>query len=191
MNLELITNRLWLAPLVEADLDGSIELWSDPEVVKFICEPGTDDEIRAEMPFAIKRGGNGCIGVWCVSDKLTAEKYGEAYILPMPVDEFDIDYDLISQGQMPEGDIELGYFLKPSAWGKGYATEISKRLLDFVFQCTPLNELVASVDDGNNASKHVLEKSGFIDRGRTMSWGIDNPIYRITRDEWNEMQTST
>jgi ribosomal-protein-alanine N-acetyltransferase len=191
MNLELLTNRLRLTPLVEADIDGSIELWSDPEVVKFICEPGTEDELRAEMPLAITRGGNGCIGVWCVSDKLTGEKYGEAYILPMPVEEFDIDYDLIIQGQMPEGDIELGYFLKPSAWGKGYATEISKRLLDFVFQCTPLNELVASVDDENNASKHVLEKSGFIDRGRTMSWGVDNPIYRITRDEWNEMQTST
>jgi RimJ/RimL family protein N-acetyltransferase len=91
-------------------------------------------------------------------------------------------------GQMPDADIEIGYFLKRSAWGRGYATEVCKRLLQFAFQDVSLDEVVASVEEGNVASQHVLVKSGFLDRGRTRSYGKDSPIYRITRDEWNKLQ---
>jgi RimJ/RimL family protein N-acetyltransferase len=91
-------------------------------------------------------------------------------------------------GQMPDADIEVGFFFKPSAWGRGYATEVCKRLLQFAFQELPINEIVASVDDRNIASQKALKKSGLINRGRTRSYGKDSPIYRITRDEWNELQ---
>lgn len=188
MNLEFLTSRLRLTPLVKADIDISIELWTDPDVVKHICDVATEDELRAEMPDSIKRGGNGCIGVWCVSDRMSGEKIGSAYLLPKPVEETDFDHGLLVPDLIPDGDIEVGYFLKRSVWGKGYATEICKRLLEFAFQESPLNELVASVDDENDASKNVLQKSGFIDRGRALSWGMDSPIYRITRDEWIEVQ---
>ncbi len=180
-----------MTPLVDADIDLSIELWTDPEVVKFICDVASEDELRAEMPDSTKRGGNGCIGIWCVADQVSGEKCGSAYLLPLPVEELDVDFSLVIPGQMPDGDIEIGYFLKPSAWGKGYATEICKRLLEFAFQDSPLTELVASVNEKNVASRNVLEKSGFIERGRARCWGEDSPIYRITRDEWNEMQRPT
>ena len=60
----------------------------------------------------------------------------------------------------------------------------------FAFEKVPLNEVVASVDDDNLVSKKVLEKSGMLDCGRTQSYGKDSPIYRITRDEWDEFQLS-
>ena len=190
MILELQTHRLRLTPLVEADIDLSIELWTDPEVVKYICDVATEDELRAEMPGSIKRGGSGCIGIWCVADRISGEKVGSAYLLPIPVEETEIDFDLLVPDLMPDGDIEVGYFIKRSAWGKGYATEVCKRLLEFAFQDSPLKELVASVDDENDASKNVLQKTGFTDRGRARSWGVDSPIYRITRDEWGKFQRS-
>ena len=151
----------------------------------------TEEEIRQEMPDATKRGGNGGIGIWCVADRSTGEKLGSAYLLPMPIDMDDIDYSLVVMGQMPDADIEVGYFLRRSAWGKGYATEVCKCLLQFAFQEVSLNEVVASVDEDNVASKKVLEKSGLLDRGRTRSYGKDSPIYRITRDEWNQCVAST
>ena len=150
----------------------------------------TEVEIREEMPNSIRRGGNGGIGIWCIADRRTGEKLGDTYLLPMPIDEDDTDFSLVVMGQMPDADIEIGYFLKRSAWGRGYATEVCKRLLQFAFQEVSLNEVVASVEDGNVASKHVLEKSGLLDRGRTRSYGQDSPIYRITRDEWNTLQQS-
>ena len=190
MNLEIHTERLLLTPYAMSDLDIAVEIWTDPEVLKYICEPADYDTMVEEMPNAIKRGGNGGIGIWCINDPKSGEKLGEAYILPMPVEEDDIDYSLIVMGQMPDVDIEIGYFLKPSAWGKGYATEVCKQLLRFAFEKVMLDEVVASVNDENLASKSVLEKSGLTDRGRARCWGEISPIYRITRDEWSEFQKS-
>jgi len=190
MNLQLLSDRLIFTPLELADIDLAVELWTDPEVVRYIEKVSTEAEIRQEMPDVIKRGGNGGIGIWCIKNRRTGEKLGDSYLLPMPVDADDTDFSLVVMGQMPDADIEVGYFLKPSAWGHGYATEVCKRLLQFAFQDVSLNEVVASVDDGNVVSKKVLEKSGLIDRGRTRSYGKDNPIYRITRDEWDRFQQS-
>jgi len=142
------------------------------------------------MPDTIKRGGDGGIGTWCIADRKTGEKLGSTYLLPMPTEDDDVDYGLIIMGQMPDSDIEVGYFLKRSAWGKGYATEVCQRILQFAFQAASLDKVVASVDANNIASQNVLEKSGFVYLGQTLCWGRDSPIYKISRDDWIEFQRS-
>jgi RimJ/RimL family protein N-acetyltransferase len=92
---------------------------------------------------------------------------------------------------MPDGDIEVGYFLKRSAWGKGYATEACKRIIQMAFEESPLTEVVATFEAGNVASRNVLDKAGFVDRGTMRCYGEDGPNYRITREEWlNSRQSS-
>lgn len=191
MKLELLSDRLILTPLELTDIDLAVELWTDPEVVRHICEVPTEAEVRREMPDSIKRGGNGGIGTWCIADRKTGEKLGSTYLLPMPTEDDDVDYGLIIMGQMPDADIEVGYFLKRSAWGKGYATEVCKRILQFAFQEASLDKVVASVDANNIASQNVLEKSGFVYLGQTLCWGRDSPIYKMSRDDWIEFQRST
>ena len=115
MQLELLSDRLILTPLEMTDIDLAVELWTDPEVVRYICDVPTEAEVRREMPDTIKRGGNGGIGIWCVADRKTGEKLGSTYLLPMPTEDDDVDYELIIMGQMPDADIEVGYFLKRSA----------------------------------------------------------------------------
>ena len=188
MELEIFTERLRLTPLVADDVDLGLALWTDPEVTEYLCDPMTEAEIRQEMPDSIKRGGDGGIGIWCIADQTSGEKLGSTYLLPMPIDTDDTDFSLVVMGQMPDSEIEIGYFLKRSAWGCGYATEVCKRVLQFAFQKVTLDEVVASVDEDNVGSKKVLKKSGLRDRGRTRSYGKDSPIYRITRDEWIELQ---
>lgn len=191
MKLELLSDRLILTPLELTDIDLAVELWTDPEVVRHICEVPTEAEVRQEMSDTIKRGGNGGIGTWCIADRKTGEKLGSTYLLPMPTEDDDVDYGLIIMGQMPDADIEVGYFLKRSAWGKGYATEVCKRILQFAFQEASLDTVVASVDANNIASQNVLEKSGFVYLGQTLCWGRDSPIYKMSRDDWIEFQRST
>ncbi len=190
MELELFTERLRLSPLIADDVDLALQMFTDPEVVKYVCDVMTEAEIRQEMTNSTKRGGNGGIGIWCIADRRTGEKLGDTYLLPMSIDMNDTDFSLVVMGQMPDADIEIGYFFKRSAWGRGYATEVCKRLLQFAFQEVSLNEVVASVDEDNVASKEVLQKSGLLDCGRTRSYGKDGPIYRIIRDEWYELQQS-
>ena len=83
MELELITERLRLTPYATDDVDLAVEMWTDPEVVKYICDVMTEEEIRKEMSNSIKRGGNGGIGIWCVADRRTGEKLGDSYLLPL------------------------------------------------------------------------------------------------------------
>lgn len=186
MKLDLQSERLSYSPLTLKDVDISIDLWTNKDVVKYIDEPATEAEIHEEMPDAVKRGASGGIGVWCVADRETGEKLGSSYLLPMPTEQDYVDYSLIVMGQMPDADIELGYFLVPEAWGQGYATEICRRMLEFAFAEDSFDELVASVNNENLASKRVLEKCGFANRGRALCWSEDTPLYGITRDAWLE-----
>ena len=191
MKLELITERLRLTPFAHTDVEIAIEMFTDPEVVKYIGGLMTEEEIYREMASWTKRGGNGCIGIWCISDLETAEKYGAGFLLPMPVDEEDTDWDLVVPGTMPDCDVEVGYNLKQSAWGKGFATEVCRRLLRFAFEETPLQEIVATMDDENEKSKNVLRKSGLSYQGRRKAYGEDSPGFRIKRSEWINLTMST
>jgi len=191
MNLELHTGRLRLTPLKADDVDLALEMYTDPEVLKYACGVMTEVEIRQEMSNWTKRGGAGGIGTWCITDERTGEKLGETYLLPLPIEEDGTDFSLVVMGQMPVADIEIGYFFKRSAWGRGYATEACRRLIRFAFEEVSLNEIVASVHEENIASKNVLEKAGLRYRGRKRCYGKDSPIYRITHDEWIDMRPST
>lgn len=61
----------------------------------------------------------------------------------------------------PVWGVEVGYFFRPSAWGQGYATELTTActvLADAVFK---LPEVIAFARPENLDSRRVLEKNGF------------------------------
>ena len=190
MNLELHTSRLLLRPLRFDDVDLGIEMFTDPEAVRYVGGLLSEEKIRAEMSNYVKRGGGGCIGIWCAIERSTSEKVGTGALLPMPVEEDDTNWDLVDGPDIPDGDIEVGYILKPSAWGQGYATEICQSLLRFAFEETPLVAVVACIDDENRDSKNVLTKCGFIEEGRRMAYGEKILCYRTTRAQWSRFGAS-
>ncbi len=190
MNLDLHSQRLVLTPYTVDDFDLSMVMWTDPAVVQYAGDVMSESEVKKNMLNWTKRGGDGYIGIWTILDRKTGEKYGSAALLPMPVEDDHTDYSLVVPGKVPEGDIEIGYYLKRSAWGFGYATEACRRLLRFAFQETPLKEVVATFHKQNLASRKVLEKAGFIDRGTMQCYGNEGFNFRITRDEWSKLQST-
>ena len=189
MTLELFSKRLALTPLAPGDVDLCLQMFTDPAVVRYAGGLLSNAAIRKEMSNWTRRGGNGCVGIWCVADRESGEKYGTAALLPMPIDEDDTDFSLVVPGQMPDAEIEIGYFLKRSAWGHGFATEACRRLLQFAFEQSPLQEVVATLEEENVASRNVLGKAGFTCNGTRRCYGEDGPDFRITRDEWIDRQT--
>ena len=184
MKLTVKTERLLLRPLNLEDQDLGIELFTDPDIMRYVGNLMTTEEVKAQMHDYVKRCAGGCVGIWCVIDRNTSEKLGTGALLPMPVDEDDTNWDLIEGPGIPDGDIEIGYILKKSAWGKGFATEICKRLLAFAFTQTPLTQVVATLNDDNVNSRNVLLKSGLKDCGRWRAYGEDSPCFRITKQQW-------
>lgn len=188
MHLELLTDRLLLRPLRLDDVDLAIEMFTDPEVVRYVGGATAVEEIRAEMNNSVKRCGGGCIGIWCVVDRLTSEKLGTGVLLPMPVEEDDSTWDLVEGPDLPDSEIEVGYILKRSVWGKGYTTEICTRLLAFAFEETPLPVVVACIDDDNVNSRRVLYKCGLQDDGRRLAYGEQSLCFSITREQWSNQK---
>lgn len=188
MTLTFHSQRLTLRPFTTDDLDLSVEMFTDPAVMTYSGKVMDLATIRAMAPRWSRRGADGCIGIWTVVDRDTGEKYGSAALLPMPVERTETDYTLVVPGRMPPGDVEIGYYLKRSAWGRGYATEAARRLLRYAFEASPLHQIVATFDPANLASKRVLEKAGFTDRGTTLCYGKEGVLFRITRREWRARQ---
>ncbi|MBT4890386.1 MAG: GNAT family N-acetyltransferase [Rhodospirillales bacterium] len=169
------------------DLDLAVELFTDPEVVQYVCDVMTPDSIEQALPTYIKRCGGGCIGVWCITETSSNQKLGTVALLPLPIELDDTDWSLLEGPGIPDGDIETGYFLKKLAWGKGYATEAVNRILRFAFENTPLQEIVATLDDENYKSRNVLEKAGLREVGKRFCYAEANcPDLRITKEEWLE-----
>lgn len=186
MNLHLETERLLLRPLADDDLDLAVAIFTDAETTKFAGGPATEADLVEEHPRTLRRGAGGAIGVWCVVDRASEEKLGSIFLLPQPSDDDDTNWDLVAGDTLPDCDIEIGYYFKRSAWGRGYATEAVRRLLRFAFEETSLPHVVATIEDGNAGSRKVLEKAGLIDEGRRRAYGDDSPWFRITRQQWLE-----
>lgn len=67
----------------------------------------------------------------------------------------------IGLNPLGDGAYELGYWLTPGAWGRGYATEAGRIVLEMARHSLPVRRVQASHHLDNNASRRVLTKLGF------------------------------
>lgn len=64
------------------------------------------------------------------------------------------------------GELELGYWLTPDVWGRGYATEAGAAVIRAARESLRIKRLVAGHFIDNQASGKVLRKLGFRPTGR-------------------------
>jgi RimJ/RimL family protein N-acetyltransferase len=60
-----------------------------------------------------------------------------------------------------EPGIEFAWFVLPECQGKGYATEITRGLLGYVFEVLKKDRFIAETHPDNPGANRVLEKVGF------------------------------
>ncbi len=188
--LILETDRLVLRPLRVDDTDLAVAMFTDPDVVRYVCDVMTPEAIIAHLPTEARRGAGGRIGIWVAARKDTCEQIGTGVLLPLPLDQEDTDWSLIVEDGYPDAEIEIGYMLLPDAWGQGFATEICRRLLRFWYDFTDLAEIKATVEPENLASRRVLLKSGLKEEGMRRAYGTQCPGFGLTREEYRALLTS-
>lgn len=97
---------------------------------------------------------------------------------------------------MPQTDVhrfsaEIGFWLGKINWNKGIITKALPVFCNYLFTRFEFNRLTANVFDGNEASKKVLEKSGFILEGTQRksvfkeNKFVDQFIYGLLKEEFN------
>lgn len=167
----LQTARLWLDPLGPQHLDALAALDADPAVMRHILgRPRSRAETRAnyEKQYANPAHAPG-LGAWAVFEHGRDDFVGVGLLKPL-------------DGR-PE--IEVGYRFYPHVWGRGYATEVARRLLAHGFDDLGLNAIDAVVHPDNAASQAVVEKAGLMRIGVTAAYGSQGLIHsRLTRPAW-------
>lgn len=182
--LTLNTARLTLRPYCDEDIDLYGALLRDPMVMRYLGEFSPDKPVEDEHAKVIHRGAGGRLGVWTALLKTTGEKLGNVVLIPLPIDLPDTDWTSVVPDRYPDAEIEAGYMFRQSAWGKGYATEACKRIIQFGFEMTPLDDIVAVTDTRNVASGHVLRKSGLRDDGLRHAYQEQVCAFSISRADW-------
>jgi RimJ/RimL family protein N-acetyltransferase len=85
---------------------------------------------------------------------------------------------------------EIGYWIGEPFWGRGYATEAVRTMIDHAFTSTDLDALAASCRVTNVLSRRVLEKCGFqwtgaaLCRVRALGASVPSDRFRLDRRTW-------
>ena len=182
MTVFLETERLTLRRFTTDDVDLLVDLDSDPEVMFWITGGRTTsreeietDYLPAFLAYYERYAG---YGFWAAIERSTGEFLGWFHFRPAP--------------GHPDDEPELGYRLRQSTWGKGYATEGSIALIDRGFRDFGVGRVLAETMAVNTASRRVMEKAGMrLIRTFHQEWPDKIPgdehgdvEYAITRDEW-------
>jgi len=83
----------------------------------------------------------------------------------------EFDYSFVGViGLVPQPDVyrksaEIGYWIGEPFWGQGITTRAVNLATQYAFETMNLERLFAGVFEGNEASKKVLEKCGFVLEG--------------------------
>jgi RimJ/RimL family protein N-acetyltransferase len=93
-------------------------------------------------------------------------------------------------GEQPE----IGYWLGVAFWGRGYATEAARALIDHAFADLGYDALVAGARVSNPASRRVLQKCGFqwtsvgLYRIRAIASSAPVDRFRLDRSLWASLK---
>lgn len=149
MKVFLETDRLILREFAKEDAELLIDLDSDPEVMRYLTngKPSDPEVVRNRMIPDLLRFYE-CyegLGFWAAIEKETNQFIG---------------WFLLRPAKDPSQGIELGYRFKKTAWGKGYATEGSRVLLEKAFSYPWVKRVMAITMKGNEKSWSVMKKLG-------------------------------
>ena len=156
------TARLQLRPLVDADLDALVQLDSFGAVREAI-DPFSD--ILPSDSAALREYERGFLAR---TDFLGAVERSSGRL---------VGWFQVQPSADAPGEIELGYRLRPDAWGQGYATEGAEVLLAEARARPGVRRVYAHALLSNAASLRVLEKIGMAYAGPWAYRGLPGAEY--------------
>lgn len=177
----LETPRLVIRDWTEdpADLARVFEIYSRWEVARWLgAQPRAMDD-REQAVRAVRRWSaanrelGGPYGTWAVQPRESGPPVGTVLLKPMP-----------GADDQPTSDVEVGWHLHPDAWGRGYATEAARAVVDRAF-ASGLEEVYAVVRPGNDASIAVTRRLGMTPLGRRTDWygGLEVEAFVVSADD--------
>ncbi len=165
----LETERLFLRPMNETDVESVFAMRSDEDVMRFIRAPQTK---RAEAENWIN----------LVSSRWADEKIGFCSIIEKSSERF---VGWCGLWRLQEtGETEVGYALVKEFWGRGFASEAAGAFLKYGFENLELEKIVAVANPENTNSRRVMENLGMTFDYTGKFYERDLVHYTITKDDY-------
>jgi RimJ/RimL family protein N-acetyltransferase len=159
----LTTRRLVLREMTGADLDYIADLFGDEDVMRYYPKPMTRDEAQSWVEWNQRLYRSHGFGLWAMVVRDTGEFAGDCGLTPQHVDGIN--------------EIEVGYHVRTSLQGQGYATEAAAAARDFARDTLFLTRLIAIINPANVPSQRVAEKIGLKPEKRAIVFGAEEIIY--------------
>ena len=140
------TDRLYVRQWQNTDLQNLHQLYGDKAIMEYIRPILTIEETKKIFDKQIA--------------EYSADQYVGRYLIIEKSCNSFVGIFLLRKPENRDG-VELGYAFRLQDWGKGFATEIVKEGVQYIFTTTDFSSIYAFTDMKNVNSKNVLIKSGF------------------------------
>jgi RimJ/RimL family protein N-acetyltransferase len=161
------THRLLLRQMTTKDLDELVAIHAEPDVLRFM---GAFDRVKASewMQQSQREWSERGYGRLAIADRASGRLLGRTGLKYWP--------------QFKE--TEVGWVLRPDAWGHGFATEAALACAVWGFQNFDLPYLTAMIRPDNRRSVRVAERLDMSPLREDLLLEEPVVVYSITRDEW-------
>lgn len=163
----LETERLVLREISPADIDDLLEIWGDPEAMRFFPQTLNREEMQAWIERNQKRYEQYGHGLWAVILKSEQNFIGDCGLAIQEVD--------------GEEELEVGYHFKRSSWGHGFATEAARATMEYAFNQLGRHRIISMIRPENLPSRRVAERNGLQIEKQVFWRGYHHYVYAIQR----------
>lgn len=160
------TKRLFLREWTMQDLDAWAAILSDAEVMRYYPKPFDRQNVQDWIAWNLENYRMDGFSLWAVHLRATGELLGDCGI---------------TMQQLPE----IGFHMKKSVWGQGYATEAARACLMWGMQQTDFPAFDYYQKSTNLPSRRVVERLGMtLQEIDTDPVNTFTSVYAITRAEF-------
>lgn len=161
------TERLYARHFTADDLDAFATLCADAQVLRYVGDGTTltREEVAGWIDICQEKYAHRGYGTSAVFEKGSDHFLGYCGVVRAPDNDFD----------------EIIYVYHIDTWGKGYATEMGRAMLTYVFAVSALDEIYATIHADNHPSINVAQKLGMRFKKQLIDEDGDPVVYYVIR----------
>ena len=167
-DFRLDTERMYLRPIAESDIDFIAKLRADADVMRYYPSTLTREQAMEYIQRTLTRYKEDGVGHWLAVDRATEQPVGVAGILMQNVHD----------EKLPE----IGYIFWKEHWRKGLASEAALAIKDYAFNTLHHPFVISLIREVNIPSQGVARKMGMKPWKTSVHADLEHIVFRVDRD---------